>query len=468
MRRRILGSSCEDNVTIFCHMVASVSNMKSHQAYPQYVDSGIPWLGKIPKGWGVKRLKYVADMNRRVLSESTDPDFPMKYVDISNVESGGAIGEPSEYRFADAPSRARRIVKPGDIIVATVRTYLKAIAFFGRPDQNTIVSTGFAVLTATNQLLPKYLYYHSISESFVQHIVANSFGVSYPAITPTLLGSLPVRLPPKSEQQKIAAHLDEKTAAIDGAVEKKRRQVELLKEKRAALINQAITRGLDPKAELVDSGIPWLGKIPKAWKIKKLRHVAEMIVSNVDKLTSPEEVPVRLCNYVDAYKNEVIREGLPFMVATATSHEIVKYRIRIDDVLITKDSEEWSDIGVPAYVATEAPDLISGYHLAILRSHKSLLSGRFLVWQLRGAWAKAQFSCRANGITRYALSHGAIKDLLLAIPSLPDQQKIAAYLDEKMAAIDGAVEKINQSIELLAEYKSSLITNVVTGKVEVV
>lgn len=207
----------------------------------ELVDSGIPWLGKIPMGWGVKRLKYVAEMNRRVLPENTDPDFQMKYVDISNVESGGAISEPSEHRFADAPSRARRIVMSHDTIIATVRTYLKAIAFIEQPEQNTIVSTGFAVLTATDQILPKYLYYHSISEAFVQHIVSNSFGVSYPAITPTLLGSLPVRLPPKSEQQKIAAYLDEKTAAIDGVIEKIDRSIGLLTEYKSSLITNVVT-----------------------------------------------------------------------------------------------------------------------------------------------------------------------------------------------------------------------------------
>lgn len=423
--------------------------------YSEYVDSGIFWIAEIPKGWKIVRLKSAAKI---IAGQSPEGDTVNKDgIGLPFFQGKAEFGttNPIAENYCEAPPK---IAEVGDLLVS-VRA---PVGDLNIADKRCGIGRGLAAIRFKNN---KFVF--RFLEAAKQVLVSYGTGSTFEAVSSSDIGNLLVPMPSDADQQKIAVYLDEKAAAIDEAVAKKRRQVELLKEKRAAVINQAVTKGLDPKAELIDSGVPWLGRMPKGWEIKKLRHVTEMIVSNVDKLTSPDELPVRLCNYVDVYKNEVIHEGLPFMVATATPYEISNYRIRIDDVLITKDSEEWNDIGVPAYVAMEASDLVSGYHLAILRSHKRVMSGRFLAWQLRGAWAKAQFSCRANGITRYALSHGAIKDLKLVIPSFSDQQKIAAYLDEKTAAIDRALAEIGRSIELLTEYRSSLITNVVTGKVAV-
>ena len=118
--------------------------------------------------------------------------------------------------------------------------------------------------------------------------------------------------------------------------------------------------------------------LPTGWSAPRLRGVSQMIVSNVNKISDADEEPVRLCNYVDVYKNELITERLAFMRATARKDEIRQYRLRRDDVVITKDSESWTDIGVPAYVTYEAEDLVCGYHLAILRSRKEALSGGYL------------------------------------------------------------------------------------------
>ncbi|RLD05858.1 MAG: restriction endonuclease subunit S, partial [Chloroflexi bacterium] len=216
--------------------------------YPAYRDSGVEWLGEVPEGWEVKRLKNIADINSEVLPETTDPNFELQYVDISNVDSRGMILDAQDMRFEDAPSRARRIVRHGDTIISTVRTYLKAIAFIENPPNNLIVSTGFAVLRAHEGIDPKYLFALAMCEPFVETVMANSVGVGYPAISPTVLACLPTWLPPLPEQRAIAAFLDRETAKIDALAAKKERLVELLKEKRTALISHAVTKGLDPDA----------------------------------------------------------------------------------------------------------------------------------------------------------------------------------------------------------------------------
>jgi type I restriction enzyme S subunit len=210
-----------------------------------------------------------------------------------------------------------------------------------------------------------------------------------------------------------------------------------------------------------DSGVEWLGEIPAHWEEKRLKFVFEMRVSNVDKNIINLEKPVKLCNYVDVYKNNYITESISFMEVTATAEEIERFRIRKGDVLITKDSEDWSDIGVPALVKHEEPYLLCGYHLAILRAD-SQVAGAFLFWALLAQYNRTQFSVKANGVTRYGISHGSIKNIWLVLPPINEQTTISAFLDRKTAKIDQAIAIKEKQISLLKERKQILIQNAVT------
>ena len=207
----------------------------------ELVDSGVEWIGKVPKGWRVERLKSVANINRDVLSEDTPVDYVINYLDIGDVESNGSSFIPTEYTFENAPSRARRLVHDGTVILATVRTYLKAISYIENPVDNLIVSTGFATLDANGKVIPKYLYYLASSELIIQNVVRYSTGVSYPAIAPTVLGGLPVIYPTVEIQKQIITHLDESLAAIDSAIEKIQTSIRLLNEYRTSLISHVVT-----------------------------------------------------------------------------------------------------------------------------------------------------------------------------------------------------------------------------------
>ena len=205
-------------------------------------DSGIEWLGKIPKHWKVNRLKNSAFINQSVISEKTAFDFILKYIDISNVNSIGEFIELQEMEFSEAPSRARRIPKHNSILLSTVRTYLRAIAFVQNPDDNLIASTGFAVIDA-NQILfnAEYLFYQMISHNLVERVIANSEGVSYPAISSTKLGEIKVLIPPIEEQTKIANYLKKRTLAVDQLIKNIEAQIEKLQELRKIKIYEAVT-----------------------------------------------------------------------------------------------------------------------------------------------------------------------------------------------------------------------------------
>ena len=207
--------------------------------------SGIKWLGEVPAHWDVRPLKYWVKINEAVLPESTDPDFDFRYLEIGAVGTGVLVEEPSTIRFAHAPSRARRIVKSGDTIVSTVRTYLKAVWFAEEVNDPLICSTGFAVLTPRRATAPKFVSYVAQSNAFTDRVTAESVGVAYPAIAESRLRSFHVCVPPLAEQVAIAAYLDEQTAAVDAAMARARREIELLTEYRTRLIADVVTGQVD-------------------------------------------------------------------------------------------------------------------------------------------------------------------------------------------------------------------------------
>jgi hypothetical protein len=218
---------------------------------------------------------------------------------------------------------------------------------------------------------------------------------------------------------------------------------------------------LKPYVEYKESGLPWLGQVPGHWETRRLRHACEMRVSNVDKHTKQGETPVRLCNYVEVYKNERIRESTRFMSASASEDERIRFCLRKGDVLITKDSEQWNDIGVPSLVEFEAPDLVCGYHLAILRA-RPLLHGPFLHRALECHFIAAQFHVEANGVTRYGLSHGAIQGVSIPLPPPTEQAAIVRFLDWANGRLERAIRAKRKVIALLTEQKQAIIHRAVT------
>lgn len=205
-----------------------------------------------------------------------------------------------------------------------------------------------------------------------------------------------------------------------------------------------------------------LPSLPAGWRYAPLKRVAALRFSSVDKHTLPEETPVRLCNYLDVYRNEQITRRLDFMEATASRSEIGRFSLLPGDVLLTKDSEEPSDIGVPACVAEHLDGVICGYHLALARPRPDVLDGPFLQRSLQATGIRDQFHSRAVGVTRFALGLSEVGDALIPVAPLPLQHRITALLGRKTAAIDQLIQKKERLIELLQEKRQALITQAVT------
>lgn len=211
-----------------------------------------------------------------------------------------------------------------------------------------------------------------------------------------------------------------------------------------------------------DSGVDWLGKIPADWEIRKLKHVSTMCVSNVDKKSVEGEQSVRLCNYVDVYYSDYITDEIEFMEATATPEQVCRLSLKRGDVLITKDSETWEDIAVPAVVDANLEGVLCGYHLAQIRPKHGRSDGEYLFRAFSSQGIREQFFVEANGITRYGLTKDAIASGLFPIPPFDEQRAIAEFLRCETAKIDALIEKKQRLIELLQEKRTALISHAVT------
>jgi type I restriction enzyme S subunit len=206
----------------------------------------------------------------------------------------------------------------------------------------------------------------------------------------------------------------------------------------------------------------WVDALPDGWEAKPLRSVARYRISSVNKIPVEGEMVVRLCNYTDVYNNEEIRSSFAFMESTATAEELAKFRLQVGDVLITKDSESWDDIAIPALVKESAADLICGYHLALLRPDCRRLTGGFLLRCLQADNVNRQFQVAASGVTRYGIPKAAIGGALIPVPPVAAQQSICTVLNRVLDNLVALIAKKQHLIELLGERRAALINRAVT------
>ena len=412
----------------------------SLRPYHKYKDSGNQWIGEIPEGWEIRKLKHIAKIYSGTDTKK-DGEFPI-------YGANGIIGYCERPSFKKERVIIGRVGSSGEINLAKER--------YGVSDNALIVDNNRRSNT-------KFLFYILNCVDFSNDISFNA----QPLITATKVKEKITQYPRIQEQTAIANFLDKKTAQIDVLIEKDKKLIALLKEKRTALINHAVTKGLDPNTKMKDSGIEWIGEIPEEWEVRKLKYISLIRISNVDKKSKPNEEEVFLCNYNEVYNNDFITPNLSFMIATASIEQCNKFSIKKGDVIITKDSETTEDIAVPSLVEENLNNILCGYHLALIRPNESILKGKYLLRIFQSRKINDQFVISANGVTRFGISTYPIKNSIVIVPPLLEQIAITNFLNKATAKIDKTIQKIEENINLLEEYRKSLIHHVVTGKVDV-
>ena len=432
--------------------------------YPAYKSSGVKWLGDVPVHWEVAPLKHWVRVNEVVLSETTESSFEFAYLEIGAVSNGQLVEQPHRIRFSDAPSRARRIVRMNDTIISTVRTYLKAVWFAEEPNDHLICSTGFAVLTPSKGNEPKYVSYLVRSDSFTDQVTAESVGIAYPAISEVDLNSLRVCVPPLPEQSAIARYLDHTDSRIQRYISVKERLIELLTEQKQAIINQAVTRGLDPNVPLKPSGVDWLGDVPTHWKRCRLRNAVSVVTtgsrgwSSYASDTGP--LFIRIANLergsLRLRFNDVVRLNMP------KTSEAARTRIRAGDLLVSVTAY----IGSVGIASKELGEAYVSQHVARCQPRRGM-SSEWLGYVLLSEVGQTHGQISLYGGTKDGLSLDDVKNYPTLLPPLGEQTAIVEFLDKATADIEAAISRTRRQIDLMQEYRTRLIADVVTGKLDV-
>ena len=423
--------------------------------YPEYKESGVEWLGEIPAHWNVRRLKFVA---HTVAGQSPPSAAVADGTDGLSFLQGNAEFGPQHPAPDQVCDSAPKQAESGDILLS-VRAPVGAMNV---ADQTYGIGRGLCAIRPTAEFDPSFCFYAIMAVRSLLHAVAK--GSTYDAVTASDVGSLRVLVPHQGEQEAIADFLDRETAKIDDLLEQKERLIELLQEKRTALITHAVTRGLDPNVPMTDSGVEWLGEIPAHWKVKRLWHLtpSERKIMYGIVLPGPnvdEGVPI-------VKGGDVAGSRLKAEALSKTTFEIearyIRSRLRSGDLVYAIRGS----IGPVEIV----PDELDGANLtqdAARVAYTPATHGRWLLYTLRSRTVFSQLEAGALGATIRGINIRDLKRALIPVPPKCEQEQIGSFLETETVLFDTLSTKIRQAIDHVNELRTALISAAVTGKIDV-
>lgn len=427
------------------------------ERYDSYKDSGVDWIGQIPEHWEVQRLASYFDERRVKVS---DKEYP-----ALSVTKNGICGQLENVAKTDNGDN-RKLVLDGDFVINS-RSDRKGSS--GLSSLCGSVSLINIVLAPRKHLLiGQFAHFLLKSHYFIEEYYRNGRGIVADLWTTRYseMKLIKLAIPPISEQQAIAAYLDEETGKLDAAVEKLDRMVEVLKERKQLIISKAVTRGLDDSAPLKDSGVEWIGQIPEHWEIIKLKYISSIkgrIGWNGLRSEEFEDSSYAYLVTGQDFKGSNIVWSDCYQINQKRYDEDPEIQLKNGDLLITKDGS----IGKVAKVSElDKPACLNSGIFVIKPKGTQYIQG-FMYWLLNSIVFKSYTDFSKTGATISHLYQNVFEKMPCILPSIKEQQAIAAYLDEKVGKLDEAIEKQLRMIELLKERKQILISDVVTGKIKV-
>ncbi|MTI13157.1 restriction endonuclease subunit S [Sansalvadorimonas verongulae] len=441
-----------------------MSGLATMPRYEDYKDSGVDWIGKIPEHWRVTPLKFLLQEKLKYGANESgveyDPSLP-RYIRITDFSSNGVLNEDSKLSLHWNDGKDY-LLQDGDILFArSGATVGKSYQFkTGISCEKHYAFAGYLIKATTNKefLSSDYLNFFAESEVFNawREVILNKATIEN--IGADKYSQLPVIHPPLSEISKITSFLDTKTTQIDQAITIKEQQIELLKERRQILIQNAVTRGLDLQAPMRDSGVEWIGDIPAHWEVKRLKY----ILDERGERSKTGEEPLLMMSQVHGLvvrseyhsKAEVAQTNVDNKIVY--ENDLVFNKLKAHLGVFFKSSIPFKGSVSPDYAVYKSKGLISDL--------------KYLELLFRNPAYIAQFIIRATGIVEglIRLYTGDLFDIAIPVPPENEQQRILAYIDEHTAKFDQAITLQQQQIEKLKEYRATLINSAVTGKIKVV
>ena len=419
--------------------------------YQEYRDSGIQWIGEIPEAWEILRIRGVCELTRgRVISIEEISENEGKYpVYSSQTSNNGEMGRINTYAFN------------GEYVTWTTDGANAGTAFYRNGKFNCTNVCG--IMKRKNdkiymKILPYILNY--MTKFYVRYDIN-------PKLMNNMMARIEIPLPPFPDQTAIANFLDKKTTEIDTLIEKDKKLIKLLKEKRTALINHAVTKGLDSNVKLKDSGIEWIGKIPEGWKLKKFKHI--FLPGGL--IRGPFGSSIKIEFFIDkGYKVYEQKNAIKHDANIGASYidknkynELIRFSVKENDIIMSCSGT----IGKILIIPKNYEKGIINQALLIMRLTNEV-NIKYFEYIFNSNFIQKQIIDNSmGGAMKNLVAMDIFKSTKILLPSLPEQTAIVNFLDKATAKIDKTIQKIEKKIALLEEYKKSLIHHVVTGKVDV-
>ena len=417
--------------------------------YDSYKNSGVEWIGEIPTNWDFVRGKFIFQNKKEINKENQELNLlSLTYNGVLNKDIKSNEGlRPTEYS-------SYQVFEKNDLVFKLIDLENQKTSRVGLVHERGIMSPVYIRLESKNTIDSKYsyYYYYNLYKQYIFNFLGSGVRSS---LTPSNLLEIELPLPPISEQQQIVSFLDTKTSLIDSLIEKTQRKIELLKEKRTSLINEVVTKGLNPNVEMKDSSVEWIGEIPIHWGVSKLGFLSKPVQGiQVD-------VENQLYNQYEGSERFI-------RISDYTMEEEPRYVDSYPESSIVNEE----DLVMVRY-GSKSGKVYSGIKGVICNNvfrieHNEKLYTRFLFYFLNQESFYNQIEMSRDNNTLPQVSHGLYKEMKITLPIIQEQQQIVEYLDEQTQLIDKTISIEEKRIELLKEYRQSLISEVVTGKRKVV
>lgn len=420
------------------------------EKYTSYKESGVEWLGVIPKDWEVKELKYAL----KFTTGGTPSSGIGNYYDgeepwVTIADMTGRYIQKSHFISKKAIRECNMQIVPKNSLLYSFKLSVGQVAF----TKEEIYTNEAIASFYPSKNIDLNFWYYVLPIFLIKNANTNIYGAFL--LNQDLIKNALIIFPPKDEQTKIASFLDEKTAQIDEVISQKEKLIELLKERKQIVINEAVTKGLDKNVEFLDSGIEWIGKIPKHWNISKVKNIFKLIIEPAPKANDEELLSI----YTDIGvkpRKELAEKGNK--ASTTDGY----WRVKKGDFIVNKLLAWMGAIGLSEYEGVTSP----AYD--ILRAKKDI-AGKYYHELFRLKVFSQEMKKYSRGIMdmRLRLYFDKFGDILIPYPSYDEQLQIVEYIEDQTAKIDKTIELQQNYISKLKEYKATLIDSVVTGKVRV-
>ena len=443
--------------------------------YQSYKSSGVEWIGDIPSNWNVTKIKYTKkDTKDSFIDgdwiESKDLcDEGIRYITSGNIGEGKykeqGRGYISENTFVELNCTE---IFEGDLIISRLFLPVGRSCILPNLNNRVVTCVDNVVLRPKESFNKFYLNYQFNSNRYSEFTELISRGVTLTRISRGMLGNNSIVVPPLNEQHQIVQFLDEKTDLIDKLISTKERKITLLKEQRISLINQVVTKGLNPNVRMKDSGIDWIGEIPEHWVITKLKYLVTFDSGYSFNSSDYVDEGVNLIRIGSLYDNTLDLERSPVFLPIHFLNQHQNFVVKKNDILISLTGTLGKrDYGYSIVYDKDFPSLLN-QRVGRLKLKSEDLNFKLFTSILHSEYYLNQLFCKPTGTKQGNFSSDDIVSNYIFLPTIEEQLQIVEYLDSKTKEIDELVQLEQKKIDLLKDYRQSLISEVVTGKIKVI